>query len=228
MAKTYLDIVNIVLRDTNEVPLTAGNFTAARGLQAFVKEAVNRALLDITNYNDEWPWIAGDPTTPGQTYHSHTFNTVEDVSEYALPAGIDQVDWDNVTITDPADPDSVTKLEFVSYNQVTRQEVRQGTPWIVYQTPNNKYMGFYPRPESLIYTVNFLAFLEPTLLVNDTDTLPFEDRYYPVLVSRARYYLWMFRENSQQASMALNEYEESLRTMLRNIVSPVTNRMTAV
>lgn len=227
MAKTYLDIVNIVLRDTNEVPLTAGDFATARGLQAFVKEAVNRALLDITNYNDEWPWMAHVPSDPGDKFQSHTFSTVAGVSEYLLPSGIDQIDWDNIVLTDPAEPDSVIKLEFVSYNQVTRQPVTEGEPYSVYQPPNGTYMGLFPKPET-VWTVDYLAFKEPTLLVGDADTLPFEDRYYPVLVSRARYYTWMFRENSQQASMALNEYEDSLRQMLRNLISPSTNTMSAV
>ena len=141
---------------------------------------------------------------------------------------MDEIDWDNILITDPADANSTVKLEFIEYAQITRKNYETGKPFYVYQTPNNDYIGLYPRPDSLVFTVDYLAWKEPTLLVNDSDTLPFEDRYYPVLVSRARYYLWMFRENSQQASMALNEYEENLRTMLRNLVSPRTNRMTAV
>ena len=38
MATTYLDITNEVLRELNEVPLTAANFASAIGLQKFVKD----------------------------------------------------------------------------------------------------------------------------------------------------------------------------------------------
>ncbi len=227
MAKTYLELVNIVLRDTNEVPLSAGNFDSARGLQGFVKEAINRSLLDIINYNEQWPFLAGTPEDSGQRMQSHSFNTNNTVSEYALPGGIDQVDWNNVMISETDDEDSVSKLEFISYNQVTKLGVVEGDPRYVYQTPNGTYMGLFPRPTRSM-KVSFLAWLEPTILAVHGDTLPFEDRYYPVLVSRARYYLWMFRENSQQASMALNEYEDSLRSMFRTLVSPTIPKMTAV
>ena len=227
MAKTYLELVNIVLRDINEVPLSEGTFTNARGIQSFVKEALNRSLLDIINYNDEWPFMANGPSQPGVRPQTHTFNTVSGVSEYMLPSGIDQIDWDNILMIKPDNLDDVTKLEFISYNTVTRLGLQSGEPSCVYQTPSRTYIGLHPRPTK-IYNIEYTAWKEPVILDLPTDTLPFEDRYYPVLVSRARYYLWMFRENSQQASIALNEYEDSLRGMFRNLVNPDTNTMMAV
>ena len=49
MATTYLDITNEVLRELNEVPLTAANFTNATGIQKFVKDSINKAIFDIAN-----------------------------------------------------------------------------------------------------------------------------------------------------------------------------------
>ena len=49
MATTYLDITNEVLRELNEVILTSANFDAAIGIQAFVKDAINKATFDIAN-----------------------------------------------------------------------------------------------------------------------------------------------------------------------------------
>ena len=51
MATTYLDITNEVLRELNEVPLTTSNFGNAKGLQAFVKDTVNKAIFDIAMKN---------------------------------------------------------------------------------------------------------------------------------------------------------------------------------
>ena len=230
MTKTYLDLINIVLRDINEVPLSQATFTSPRGLQAFVKESINRSLMDIINYNDEWPWLTAPVLNPGQGSETHTFNTVVDVSEYAFPAGIDEIDYDNVIIIDNDDPDSQYVLEFVEYDEI--QDIRNDfedtvRPRFVYQTPSKDYIGLFPKPDDA-YTVRYIAWLKPTFLVNATDTLPFDDRYYTVIVSRARYYAWLFRENTQQASIALNEYEDNLRMMYKNIVLPRTRRMRAI
>ena len=37
MAYTYLEIVNLALREVNEVPLTGGTFDLSRGLQQFAR-----------------------------------------------------------------------------------------------------------------------------------------------------------------------------------------------
>ena len=44
MATTYLDLTNEVLRELNEIPLTAANFATATGLQKFVKDTVNKSI----------------------------------------------------------------------------------------------------------------------------------------------------------------------------------------
>jgi len=211
MAKTYLDLINIVLRDINEVPLTETSFLAPRGLQAFIKEAINRSLMDVINYNDEWPWLTSEVLNPGTSAHTHEFTTV------FVPK-------------DSVDSEGSYLLKFIDYNEVlTIASEIDGTdtPRYAYQTPSNGYLGIYPKPTSG-HTIRYIAWKEPTFLVDATDTLPFEDRYYTVIVSRARYYAWLFRENAQQASMALNEYEENLRTMYKNIVLPRARTMRAV
>ena len=57
MATSYLTLTNEVLRELNEVQLTSSNFTSAVGIQAFVKEAVNRALNDIANEEPQLPFL---------------------------------------------------------------------------------------------------------------------------------------------------------------------------
>ena len=46
---TFLEVVNLALREVNEIPMTAQQLTSARGLQQFAKESVNRAFFDISN-----------------------------------------------------------------------------------------------------------------------------------------------------------------------------------
>jgi len=43
MATTYLQLTNELLREMNEVALTSSNFASAIGIQAHVKDCVNRA-----------------------------------------------------------------------------------------------------------------------------------------------------------------------------------------
>ena len=57
MATTYLTLANEALRELNEVPLTASNFSSAVGIQAFVKEATNRSLNDIANAEPQLPFL---------------------------------------------------------------------------------------------------------------------------------------------------------------------------
>jgi len=49
---TYLELTNELLREMNEVELTSSNFTSAVGIQQHVKDAINRAYLDIVNEED--------------------------------------------------------------------------------------------------------------------------------------------------------------------------------
>ena len=227
MATTYIDIVNVVLRDINEVPLTTGNFTTARGLQAFVKEAINRSLIDIVNYNDEWPWLTNTAITPTDSPHSNTFVTVKDQAQYAIDASATIVDFDTIRIKDP-DADFPLLLEHASYDQVIAAlNVGTRMPHTVYDTPDNKFLGLFPIPDK-VYTVTYVSWKNPLLLNLQTDTIPFDERFYNVLVSRARYYAWQFRGNAQLASIALDEYNEEIRRMFKILMLPEAPFMRAV
>ena len=57
MATTYLDLTNEVLRELNEVVLTSGNFSAATGIQAFIKDSINKSIFDIANEEPQLPFF---------------------------------------------------------------------------------------------------------------------------------------------------------------------------
>ena len=46
---TFLSLSNELLREMNEVELASGSFATATGIQQHVKDAINRAYLDIVN-----------------------------------------------------------------------------------------------------------------------------------------------------------------------------------
>ena len=62
MASSYLQLTNRVIRRFNEVELTAANFAAATGFQAFAKDAINDAVQDINEAETFWPFNVATQT----------------------------------------------------------------------------------------------------------------------------------------------------------------------
>lgn len=240
MALTYLDLTNIVLREVNEVPMTEQQFINSRGLQQFAKQSVNRAYLELTNSSREWPWLREKTNTSQRVVIpllAGQANYPVDTSLYT------QLDWDTMYVTDKDlvtnDPlvtrevsKNLIKLDYKEWVQRFRSEdLREdntgNTPDYVYMSTDKETIGISPVPDKN-YWLEFDAWRVPGFLENPTDELPFEDKWFPVIVSRARYYMWLFRENSQQASFAKNDYEISLAQMKHELLGQQTIRMRAV
>lgn len=233
MALTYLEIVNAVLRDTNEVPLTSTQFTNARGFHAFVKEAVNRALMDIVNASDEWPWLAEVPLDGELTAYSNMVPTDRKVATYEFPAGTMDVDWDTFIATDqrakesqPLTPISYEQWQTYASSDVfsKREDDQLGFPKCIYKLKDNSGFGLSPIPDKE-YHIQFVSWKSPSFLMTPNDTIPFPDRFYTVLVNRTRYYAWMFRENPQQAQQAFRDFQTGLERMRQTLIKPVVTVM---
>ena len=90
---TYLGLVNRVLEDYNEVPLTTGTFTTAVGFQGAVKDYVNDALNDIYTWQDvRWPFL----------WTQKTFLTTIGTGEYSADTTILYTNWDSFNIVRPS------------------------------------------------------------------------------------------------------------------------------
>ena len=77
-----------------------------------------------------------------------------------------------------------------------------------------------------VYNVHFYAFEKPTALSAYDDTIPMPEQYSNVLTARTRYYVHQFKENIQQAAMALDDYRKALRHMKSNLINPQPKYMT--
>lgn len=236
MALNYLEVVNAVLRDTNEVPLTAQQFTNARGFHAYVKEIVNRALMDIANSTTEWPWLANMPMNTGISAHSNEIVTERRKAIYQFPADTMEVDWDSVVLTDMRGKESyrirpISYEEWARYGNAdvlsNRNNADLDRPTVIYRTKDNEGFGVSPVPDKS-YRIQYIGWKAPQFLKAPTDTLPFPDQFYNVLVSRARYYAWMFRQNSEQAQMAFRDFDTGLTNMKRSLIKPAFTHMRAV
>lgn len=229
MAKTYLDLINIALRDINEVQMNATTFAAPRGLQAAAKEMVNRAYADILNYSKEWPFLSEKTDTKIEVA------TVALQPTYSFSVDVDHIDWDSFYVESDdltyRSPLQTVDIDFYVKHLKTRDlqnSTEGGNPLFVYRLKSNDGFGISPYPDDRGYTVSFSAWTKPTLLVLSTDTVAIPDRYYNILISRTRYYLWMFRENVEQAQVALAEYQDGIRQMHRDLVDKQSIKMRAV
>ena len=93
-------------------------------------------------------------------------------------------------------------------------------PRNVIRSPDGRTFGLSPIPDK-VYRVWFYAYVLPTKLSSATDTLVFPEVYAPVLLARARYYMWQFKENPQLAAFALDDYKKGLRSMRSNLIEPM-------
>lgn len=243
MATTYLQLTNELLREMNEVVLTSSNFSSAIGIQAHVKDCVNRAYLDIVLEEPQWPFLSvGDSGTTDPMYGNTYVETTANTRWYELKPTSDSilndygsVDWDNfylttVGVTGESAPYTAKNLRFTTIdewkdfyrakeNADDAEDANGGEPKRVIRSPDGRMFGLSPIPDK-VYRVWFYAYTQPTQLSTYSDTIVFPDMYKTVLLSRARYFIHQFKENIQPAALALEEYRRGLKLMKSNLMTP--------
>ena len=241
MAKDYKTLVNELLVELNEPEVST--IATAVGIQKQVANVVNRAYFDIVDSVDDWSWLSAD--VPDDPYYGNTIiSTVVGQRWYLSKAGstnidtdFDSVNWDMFTLEDINSPYTINKLPFTTltqwrsnYAQNEETAARTGsyaTPVRIIRSSDGRRFGLSPIPDK-VYNIHFFAYNRPTALVADTDTVLFPEQYKPVLLARARYYLYQFKDNIAQSQLALDEYKKGLQNMADNLNSPQPQYMTDV
>ena len=241
MAKTYKAFVNELLVELNEPEVST--VATGVGIQKQVANVVNRAYFDIVDSVDDWSWLSAD--VPDDPYYGNTIvPTVVGQRWYLNKAGsnnidtdFDSVNWDMFTLEDTNSPYTINKLPFTTltqwrsnYAQNEESAARTNTfatPVRVIRSSDGRRFGLSPIPDK-VYNIHFFAYNRPTALVADTDTVLFPEQYKPVLLARARYYLYQFKDNIAQSQLALDEYKKGLQNMADNLNSPQPQYMTDV
>jgi len=249
MATTYLTLTNETLRELNEVQLTSSNFSDAVGIQAFVKESINRALNDIANQEPQLPFFAA--AASGETdpfYGNVTVATVAGTRWYTLKSGsssittdYSSIDWDDfyittISVSGESAPYVSRGLKFISLadwkryrrdseNADDADTQNYGEPRYVIRSPDHRKFGLSPIPDK-VYNVHFYAFAKPTALSAHGDAIVLPDQYAPVILARTRYYVHQFKENLQQAAFALDDYKKGMKYMKSNLINPQPRSMT--
>ena len=243
MATTYLDLTNELLRELNEVTLTSGTFEGAVGVQQHVKDSINRAYFDIVTQEPQWPFLSvGESGDVDPMYGNVYVETTAGTRFYELKPSSSNItedygsiDWDNFYITtvgvagETAPYDSqnlrfMTTEAWKDYRRVSENlddadSQQYGMPRSVIRSPDSRKFGLSPIPDK-VYRVWFFAWSLPTKLVNSTDSVVFPEMYTSVLLAKARYYIWQFKDNPQAAAFALDDYKKGMRSMRSNLLEP--------
>ena len=241
MAKTYKAFVNELLVELNEPEVST--VATGVGIQKQVANVVNRAYFDIVDSVDDWSWLSAD--VPDDPYYGNTIvSTVVGQRWYLNKSGstnidtdFDSVNWDMFTLEDTNSPYTINKLPFTTLTQWRSNYAQNeeaaartntfATPVRIIRSSDGRRFGLSPIPDK-VYNIHFFAYNRPTALVADTDTVLFPEQYKPVLLARARYYLYQFKDNIAQSQLALDEYKKGLQNMADNLNSPQPQYMTDV
>ena len=251
MATTYLQLSNELLRESNEVVLTSGNFSSAVGIQQHVKDCVNRAYNDIVSSEPQWSFLAtGESGSTDPLYGNVSVETVAGTRWYELKAASSSVttdygsiDWDDfylttISVSGESSPYISKNLKYVTLADWKnyRREAENiddadsqnwGEPSVIFRSPDGRNFGLSPIPKK-VYKVWFFAWDLPTALSAHGDAIVFPDMYTSVLLARARYYMWQFKDNPQASAFALDDYKKGLKQMRSNLLNPIPKYMTVI
>ena len=211
---TFLELINSVLREVNEVELTT--ISSSRGIQTSVKDFVNKAQRDIINSEVEWPF----------TVAAGTITTTAGQAEYTKPTNAKTIDFDSFTVQESASTAEKT-LRYLSfeeyierYNEIDTNPSgdSRALPEYVYLTPDDK-IGFSPVPDLSTYTIRYYYYATHTDMAASTDTPTIPERFHDVIVNRARYYTHMLRSDTQFSQLALRDYDQGLNRMRIELIN---------
>jgi len=220
MAYDYISLVNEVNRRLNEVELTSGNFSTAKGFYSQIKDSVNSSIRDINQTHYEWPFnheLAEDTLTAGTT-------------RYAFPADAGSIDFDTFRIKESTTFGNATvKLGVVAYEDYLENAVAQEygdntskrkVPTSVFQATNLEW-GVTPPPDQA-YEIVYEYYSVPSDLSSSTDVPTVPERFRHVIIDGAMYHAYMFRSNEQAANLAKSKFEEGLKRMRTILVNRYT------
>tara|TARA_E500000318_G_scaffold1440_1_gene1900 strand:- start:2189 stop:2851 length:663 start_codon:yes stop_codon:yes gene_type:complete len=210
----YLELINAVLREVNEVELTA--IASSRGIQTSVSDFINKAQRDIINSEVEWPF----------TVAAGTITTIAGQAEYTKPANSKTIDFDSFTVQESAST-AEKVLKFISFNEYLERlnesdtnpnASAQALPQYVYFTPDEN-IGLSPVPDASTYTARYYYYATHTDMTAAADVPVIPERFHDVIVNRARYYTHMLRSDTQFSQLALRDYDAGLNRMRVELIN---------
>jgi hypothetical protein len=211
MPSTYIDLTNALLRRLNEVEIEVADFADVRGVQALAKDAVRASIAKINAAEFEWPFNSAE--------HSQSLTVGEE--DYSWPNFFKSVEWNSFYIVnDGTNTNTTTSLDFVSrdyyYDRLRNADLDAGNsgldlPKYVFPSHGNGY-GVSPSPNKA-YVLRFRYFLNYAELINYDDQTRVPSTYDHVLIAGAMYHMYLFRDNSEMAGIAQQEFMAGIKEM---------------
>ena len=212
MSYDYLGLVNDVNKRLNEVELTSSNFATVTGFYSAAKDAVNGALRHINQSAFEWPFNhveQEDVLTAGEI-------------RYGYPADAKTLDFDSFRIKRSASFGNDTrKLKLMAYEEYLENYVDaeydtsntgiRSIPRVIFRTPNQGF-GVYPPPDNA-YELVYEYYRLPVDLISATDVPSIPEQFRYVIVDGAMYFAYLFRGNTQDATLQFQKFEEGIKDM---------------
>ena len=219
---TFLDLTNQTLRRLNEVEVSPSDFLSVRGVQSLAKDAVRNSITKINQSEFTWPFNAAE----------HQQNLVPGQEEYVWPPNFKVADWDSFQIqANPQLGTGFKTLEFISrdlyyrkYRDIDQTAGVDGrdVPSFVFPSHGNGF-GVSPSPDEA-YTIRFRYYLTNVNLINADDETRVPPQHDHVIVEGALYFMYMFRDNIEQANMAALVFQQGVKEM-RTLLINKYNRM---
>lgn len=119
------------------------------------------------------------------------------------------------------DKDEYIKTYSGAVESATKQSFK--LPRFVSRKPNNDFIIFAAEaPCDRVYDIKYSAYSVPTKLVSATDTHTIPEQYEQAVIDKALHYVYMFRDNLEQAALANKRADDRLAAMIR-VLSPFSN-----
>lgn len=218
----FITLTNKVLRRLNEVNVPEAEFLSVRGVQALAKDAVRDSINKINQAEFTWPFNAAE----------HQQLLVKGNEEYVWPTGFKIADWESFQIQKDTNLNvDFRTLKFISrdewyrrYRDLDQNSGSDGRDVPEYVFPSHGTgFGVSPSPDEA-YTIKFRYYLSTIPLVNSGDETRIPDIFDHVIVEGALYYMYMFRDNPEQANVAATVFQQGLKEM-RTVLVNNYNRM---
>ncbi|KKL49027.1 hypothetical protein LCGC14_2319600, partial [marine sediment metagenome] len=140
------------------------------------------------------------------TYYSKTFvaTTASTFIGFSHTTNANH-DFDTVSVREDLQPSYLQYRSIDIFNAYFREDDFHlepstfNTPEFVFATNDDKYI-VSPVPDNE-YKLEFKYYLPPTVLSSDTDTTTIPTRYEHVIIDRAMFYVFMFREDAESATI---------------------------
>lgn len=223
---TYLELTNMLLRALLDTELTQSNFATATSTQASAKDCIRKAVQEIYSEEPNWPFryrTGSQVLTIGQEQYTLPTSTGNEVSA---------VDWNSFRIQkDDTLNINTTPLKLISHDEwkhflrpSDEDSETDGTeaPKYVFLTSGSTASNFLsfgvsPSPDAA-YTVlfDYTAIYPAFTLYSDETGIP--ERFDYVIINYALNFYYMFKDNTEQASVWESRARKSLSTMKRNLI----------